>query len=319
MKELTRIPEYKLLKIVDLSPSKFSNWKKGVNPKPKRIIPKIHYSTPEERQKVIEFKREHMNLGYRLLAWIMVDLNIVALSPSTVYRILKKAGLSKVWTNPPGEPKKKGFDQPTKPHEHWHTDISYVRYKGTRFYLICILDGFSRAILAWDIRLAMESFDTYMVLIRACLKWLPTTEINPRLISDNGSQFLTKEYKAILHEFEMTHVRTSVNHPQSNGKIERFHKTIKNECVRDLPRITEEQFRRDIGEWIRRYNEERLHSSIQYLPPIKVLSGQGEEILQERKNKIAIAKMNRELYYKKVNANAENSLQENCSPNFAIV
>lgn len=319
MKELTKIPENKLLGFIPLSPRKFSRWKKGFKAESKKVIPKTHYSTPQERQKVIDFKRHHMSLGYRYLTWLMVDLNIVVLSPSTVYRILKEALLNKTWTNAPGEPKKKGFDQPTKPHEHWHTDISYVSYKGTRFYLICILDGFSRSILAWDIRLAMESFDTYMVLFRACELWLPTTDLNPRLISDNGAQFLTKEYKQVLHEFEMTHVRTSVNHPQSNGKMERFHKTIKHECIRDLPRITEEQFRQDIAEWIQIYNEKRLHSSIQYLPPMKVLLGQGDEILQERKNKIAIAKKNREKYYNQMNADAENSFQENCSPIFAFV
>lgn len=228
-------------------------------------------------------------------------------------------GLNKIWTNPPppGDPKKKGFDQPTEPHEHWHTDISYISYKGMRFYLICVLDGFSRAILAWDIRLSMESFDAYMVLYRACLKWVSTTNINPRIISDNGSQFLTKEYKKILHEFEMTHVRTSVNHPQSNGKLERFHKTIKHERIRDLPRITIEQFRRDIGDWIDHYNTERLHSAINYLPPMKVLLGEGETILEERRNKLAIGKVKREEYYKQIKV--ENSFQENRPPCFVFV
>lgn len=185
MKELTRIPEYKLFELISLSPSKFSKWKRGAQSEQKKVIPEKHCSTPEEREKVFEFKREHMR-GYRYLTWLMIDWNIVTLSPSTVYRNLKKAGLNRIWTNPPGEPKKKGFDQPTKPHEHWHTDISYVSYRGMRFYLICILDGFSRAILAWDIRLAMESFDTYMVLCRAYEMWLSTTDLNPRLISDNG-------------------------------------------------------------------------------------------------------------------------------------
>ena len=318
MKDLTKLPEWKLLSFINLSTSKFSKWKKESKPEHQRKIPKIHYSTPEEKQKVVEFKKEHMSLGYRYLTWLMIDLNVVALSPSTVYRILKKVGLNKAWTNVPGEAKKKGFDQPSKPHEHWHTDISYISYKGIRFYLICILDGFSRAILAWDIRLTMESFDAYMVLFKACERWLPHTEINPRVISDNGSQFLTKEYKQVLHEFEMTHVRTSVNHPQSNGKMERFHKTIKIDCIRQLPRITEDQFRRDIGEWIWYYNEERLHSSIQYLPPMKVLLGQVEEILKERKNKLALSKRNREEYYRTASANAENSFERNYSPKFAF-
>jgi len=145
---------------------------------------------------------------------MIIDLNIAYLSPSIVYRILVNAALNNKWTKPAGEPKKVGFDQPTRVHEHWHSDISYLNFQGVFVYLICVMDGFSRAILAWDIRECMESFDTQIVLWNACEKWLSSGDSNkPRLITDNGSQFLTSEFKEVLKTFTNNHVRTSVNHP----------------------------------------------------------------------------------------------------------
>ncbi|MBK8399007.1 MAG: transposase family protein [Leptospiraceae bacterium] len=144
--------------------------------------------------------------------------------------------------------------------------------------MISVLDGFSRAILSWDIRTRMESFDAQIVLWRACDKWLNANNPNnPRLITDNGSQFLTSEFKATLKEFSMKNVRTSVNHPQSNGKLERFHGTIKSEAIRDMPKFTLEQIKKEIGEWIHFYNYERLHSSIDYVA--QWTSSKVEEIL----------------------------------------
>jgi hypothetical protein len=138
-----------------------------------------------------------------------------------------------------------------------------VNFRGTFVYLICVLDGYSRTILSWDIRTSMDSYDVTIVLWHACEKYLVANNPNnPRLITDNGSQFLTAEFKATLKEFSMTNVKTSVNHPQSNGKLERFHGTIKSEAIRDMPKFTLEQMKKEVEEWIRFYNYERLHSSL---------------------------------------------------------
>ena len=283
---------------------KLSEWGSNKIRKPKSVIPKSHWSTPEERNAVVEFKKENMNIGYVRLTWIMIDRNIAYLSPSSVYRILVNAALNNKWTKPAGEPKKVGFDQPTQVHEHWHTDISYINFKGTFVYLISVLDGYSRTILSWDIRTSMESYDVQIVLWRACDKWLnPNPSKNPRLITDNGSQFLTSEFKSMLKEFSMTNVRTSVNHPQSNGKLERFHGTIKSESIRNMPKFTLQQMKDEIEDWIQFYNNERLHSSLQYVAPMDVLEGRQDSILTERKRKLLEGKQMRKQYSKNVRAN----------------
>lgn len=287
----------KLSELLGLQTQKISEWKKEKIAKVKLNIPKSHWSTPEEQKAVVDFKKENMCLGYIRLAFMMIDRDIAYFSPSSVYRILVNAGLNNKWTKPAGEPKKEGFDQPERVHEHWHLDISYIHFKGIFVYLICVLDGYSRAILEWDIRMNMESLDTQIVLWRACDKWLDANNPNnPRLITDNGSQFLTSEFKATLKEFSMTNVKTSVNHPQSNGKLERFHGTIKSEAIRDMPKFTLEQMKDEVKAWIHFYNYERLHSALDYVAPMDVMEGRRDSILLERKRKLLEGKQKRREY-----------------------
>jgi putative transposase len=297
LKKQTGLPVKYFVKILGISNQKIIEWNKNREKKVKRNIPKSHYSTPDEQKAVVEFKKENMEIGYIRLTWMMIDRNIVYLSPSTVYRILVNAALNNKWTKPACEPKKEGFDQPNRVHEHWHTDISYLNYKGTFVYLICVLDGYSRAILSWDISIRMESYDVQIVLWRAADKYLQADNPNnSRLITDNGSQFLTKEFKNTLKYFSIKNVRTSVNHPQSNGKIERFHGTIKSEKIRSMPILNLEQMKSEIGEWIDFYNNERLHSSIQYVAPMDVMNNKQEQILLERNRKLLEGKNMRKLY-----------------------
>ena len=118
--------------------------------------------------------------------------------------------------------------QPLALHEHWHVDISYLNIKGTFYYLCSDLDGYSRYIVHHEIRESMRETDVEMVLQRAKEKY-PLAR--PRIISDNGPQFMAKDFKEFIRVSGMTHVRTSPYYPLSNGKLERWHKTLKGECV----------------------------------------------------------------------------------------
>lgn len=224
---------------------------------------------------------------------MMVDRGVAFVSPSSVLRILTEAGLNTRWTQEAGSSKKKGFDQPQAIHEQWHTDISYINYKGTFVYLIAILDGFSRSILAWDIRPSMTQLDVSMVLYRACEKWIVNTDFHPRVITDNGKQFLSKDYKVALRDSGLTHSTTSPYHPQSNGKVERFHGTAKSECLRVIPIHSIEQMKSEFGKWVEHYNGVRLHSALGYVAPYDVIEGRRETILADRSEKLKIARERR--------------------------
>jgi transposase InsO family protein len=148
---------------------------------------------------------------------MMLDDVVVSVSPATTYRVLKTAGRLDRRVYGPNR-KGTGFEQPLGPHQHWHVDISHVNIAGMFYYLCSVLDGYSRFIAHWDFRPSMTEADIELILQRALEKF---PDARPRVISDNGPQFVAKDFKRFIDITGMTHVRTAPYYPQSNGKIER--------------------------------------------------------------------------------------------------
>src|SRR5882672_9294766 len=159
---------------------------------------------------------------------MMLDADVVAVSPSSVWRVLRQAGRLRKWQAKPSR-KGTGFEQPPQPHLHWHIDVSYINVAGTFYYLCSVLDGYSRYLVHWDLRESMREADIEMTLEAAKEKY---PEAKPRIISDNGPQFMARDFKEFIRISGMTHVRSSPYYPQSNGKVEVWHRTLKNECIR---------------------------------------------------------------------------------------
>ena len=298
--EKTHVPLGTLLQAAELSWTKYYDWKKrfGVPNHHNGKIPRDFWLEPWEIAAIVNFKNKHLNIGYKRLTYMMMDSDIVAVSPSTTYRILRNFNLTSRWNNKEIKSKRKGFVQPLEPHEHWHLDISYITFHGSHLFLISVLDGFSRFIVHHDLRTNMQEYDVEIVLQRALEKYPGT---NPRIISDNGAQFIANDFKSFLRQANLTHVRTSVNHPQSNGKIEAFHKNIKCECIRQNSLIDLEDARRIVAGYIHEYNYHRLHSGINFITPYDMLCGRAEEIFKERDMKLEKARKRRienaKLYY----------------------
>ena len=139
----------------------------------------------------------------------------------------------------------------------------------------------------------MQESDVEIVLQRAVEKY-PAAK--PRLISDNGTQFISKDFASYMRTVGLQHVRTSVMYPQSNGKIERFHRTVHQECLQKKSLINLEDARRQVAEFIEFYNTKRLHSSLYYLTPDDYVENRIEKRLDERRNKLSSAKLNRLFY-----------------------
>ncbi|MFG0262862.1 MAG: transposase [Novipirellula sp. JB048] len=179
---------------------------------------------------------------------------------------------------------------PLKPHEHWHVDISYINAGGTFFYLITILDGYSRYIVHHELRESMTELDVEIVC-QAALEKHPGAK--PRIISDNGPQFIANDFKAFVRHSGMTHVKTSPYYPQSNGKLERWHKSLKTESIRpNCPRDAEEATKL-IADYVRHYNGVRLHSAIGYVTPADYLAGLAPEIHAKRDHRLEQARARR--------------------------
>jgi len=141
----------------------------------------------------------------------------------------------------------------------------------------------------------MEEYHVELTIQRTLEKF---PGYNPRIISDNGSQFISGDFRNFLREVGLTHVRTSVRYPQSNGKIERFHRTLKDECLSKQSLIDLDDARQQIDRYIEKYNTKRLHSALNYLTPEDYLLGRVEARLNERKCKLKQAVENRKIYAK---------------------
>jgi transposase InsO family protein len=227
--------------------------------------------------------------GYRRLTFMMLDADVVAVSPASVYRVLRQAGVMDRWNRHPSR-KGTGFVQPLAPHDHWHVDVSYLNLGGTFYFLCSVLDGASRAIVHWEIRPQMHEGDVEVILQRAREQHPAAT---PRVITDNGPQFIAKDFKEFIRIAGMTHVKTSPYYPQSNGKIERYHRTIKGECLRAHTLASLADARRLVSQYVLHYNHVRLHSAIGYVTPETKLKGQEKQVFAERDRKLEAARERR--------------------------
>jgi len=185
--EKTEVVCSRIVRWLGVARGKFASWvdRYGRANEHKALVPRDHWIEPDERTRLLAFHAKNSLEGYRRLTFMMLDQDIVAVSPSTTYRVLSAAGVIDRWNKTPSK-KGSGFVQPQRPHEHWHVDIAYLNILGTFYYLCSVLDGASRAIVHHEIREAMKESDVELILQRAREK---PPDARPRVISDNGPQF----------------------------------------------------------------------------------------------------------------------------------
>ena len=297
----TGLPITALLKYAGIPQRTWREWaqRRGAETKHNNNIPKAYYLTPEEVKAIVVYCTDNPLKGYRVQCWEMVDRNVAFVSCSSVYNVIKRNNLGKEWAEM-SEETKKGFDQPAAVHEQWHIDFSYIKIQNSFYYFIGILDGYSRKMLNWRLCKNMEGVNAE-ILVAETKETYPEA-VSPRLISDNGSQFISKDFEELLALLEFSHTFTSANHPQSNGKLERFHRTLKTEHVRRASYLEYQDACIRLAEWIAYYNSGRLHSAIWYLTPNDVFYGRTAVRLAERKEKLHTACIKRQEYWRTQNA-----------------
>lgn len=286
----TELAEARFIRWIGIARGKFFDWKKryGKANEHNADVPRDHWIENWERSAIISYFQGHPLEGYRRLAFMMLDEDLVAVSPATVYRVLRAANLLNRWNSKPNR-KGTGFEQPLRAHEHWHIDIAYLNVAGTFYYLCSVLDGFSRVIVHWEIREAMKETDVETILQRGRELY---PEARPRIISDNGPQFIARDFKEFIRIAGMTHIRTSPYYPQSNGKLERYNRTVKTAFRAKSPASLEEA-RKVVQSFVEHYNSERLHSAIGFIAPHDVLAGRAEQIWAARDSKLEAARERR--------------------------
>ena len=253
-----------------------------------------------EKQRVLDVAREYPEKSSRELACHITDKMDYFISESSVYRILKAYDLvtSPVYTVISAKDK---FEHPTaRINQLWQTDFSYLKVIDWGWYYLSTgMDDYSRFILAWRLCQTMMAEDVKKTLDMA-IEWTGVEHVHvvhqPRLLSDNGSAYVSKELRRYLIANEIHHIRTRTYHPMTQGKIERYPRSMKNLILLDNYYSPSELEAR-IAEWVDYYNNHRYHEAINNVTPSDRYLGLDRKILKQRKRtKAETMRLRRKLY-----------------------
>jgi len=235
-----------------------------------------------EREEVVKEALEQPEKSPRELAFHITDTREWFISESSVYRILKSRDLITSPTHIVMKAADRFKDPPGRVNELWQTDFSYLKVVHWGwYYLTTILDDYSRYIITWELCKNMRSDDVERVVSRALDITGLAVDERPRLLSDNGSCYVSGDLKEYLAEQSITHVRGKPLHPQTQGKIERYHRTMKN-IIKLEHYYSPEELEAQIADFVEYYNNRRYHESLKNVTPADVYFGRDQEILARR-------------------------------------
>ena len=257
---------------------------------------------PWERKRVVEIALERPELSPRELAHFITDHERWFISESTVYRILKSHGLvtSPAYIVMAASDSFK--DKTTRVHQMWQTDFTYLKVVAWgQYFLSTILDDYSRYIIHWELCSSMKEEDVARCVDAALIKAGLNKSRRPKLLSDNGPCYKSNELKVFLQEKGIKHINGKPYHPQTQGKIERYHRSLKNVVKLDNY-YSPDELRRRLNEWVDWYNNHRYHEALDNLKPVDVYEGRAEKIIRERKKiKEKTIRKRRKLYINHLN------------------
>ena len=281
------LPKRKVLRELGIPKSTYYRWLKqprlddrpGGGPTPWNRL------SPPEEQMVLTVARQSPELSCRQLAAWITDNKGFSVSESTIYRILRGAGLVK---SPEMQLKagKEYHRKTTRPNQMWATDASYFKVIGWGYYyMVTVMDDFSRFILAHKLQRDMTS-DSFIEVVQDAVDKTGMTEVpvadRTRLLSDNGSGYVSRAFGDYLRLVGIRHILAAPYHPQTNGKLERYHQTIKRD-INQVPYEVPADLETAIATFVSYYNYRRYHKALRNVTPSDVLRGRREEILQRRK------------------------------------
>ena len=265
--------------------------------RPAEPVPAVppYEALAEEKAAVLAYARKHPEVRHRELAWKMVDEEVAYLSPSTVYRILKAANLVCPWRRR-SKRKKAQEEKATRPDERWATDLMHVPVGERVYYVISFLDEYSRYVVHQEVLWSMDGLSTSLAAQRA-IETLPRGAdgkplASPEIRSDNGSGYVSKEFRLVLTEHGLTHRRIQPHCPEENGLMERANRTLR-ESLEGEEVSNCLELERVLVRLRRRYNHERLHSALGYLPPHEFYRGDPACRYEERRVKLFQARHRR--------------------------
>ncbi|KAA6440896.1 IS3 family transposase [Dyadobacter flavalbus] len=248
---------------------------------------------PAEKSRIVELALEQPDLSSRELACYIVDNEGWFVSESTVYRILKSQGLITTPAYRLMEATDHFYKPTTAPNQLWQTDFTYFKIKRWGwYYLSTVLDDYSRYILAWELCPGMQAVDVERTVQAALKVSNLKAGQRPRILSDNGSAYVSRYLKEYLTGENIDHIRSAPFHPMTQGKIERYHRSMKNVLLLEHYYSPDELSSR-LTEWVHYYNHQRYHESLDNVTPADVYWGRQKQILADRQKTKQLSMINR--------------------------
>jgi len=287
----------RVLMVLGIPKSSYYRWRQGQPDSKNRKRP-WNRITPEEEDKILAVALGSPELSSRQLAAWVTDNKGFAVSESTVYRILSREGLVKRQETQLLAAKEY-HTKTTRPHQMWATDASYFRVVSWGYYyLVTVMDDYSRFILAWRLQKDMSATSLIEVVQEAVdatgMTDVPV-EDRTKLLSDNGSGYVSRAFRDYLNLVGIGHILAAPFHPQTNGKVERYQQSLKRE-VNQLPYELPSQLEQAIADFVDYYNYRRYHKALGNVTPADVLYGRRKDILERRKE-VQIQTINRRRDY----------------------
>src|ERR1700738_2259380 len=282
---------YRTLAALGVPRSVFYAWKKRENLMDRAGKPsRVYEVLPEERAAICEFALRFPKIGYRKLTWMMVDAGVASVGESTVYRVLSEADLLSRWKRSTASSGEYNF-RPVAPNQQWHTDVMYVWVAARFYFLVSFVDAYSRYIVHHKLLISLDGKSGAIELQAA---WEAVQDAKPRIVHDHGSEFVNRDVAAVIKTHNLIDIRTKPRHPESNGIVERFNGTVRDESDNDYGHNCL-QAEAIIDKLMHQYNEERLHAHLGYMTPATWHRGQPEEVRNERARRIAAARARRRM------------------------
>lgn len=297
------------LKRLDIPKSTYYRWRSKLKREgltglqDKRPVPKNQWNsiTPIEEKVILKVAEKKPELSSREISFSITDEEEFTVSESTVYRVLKREGLIRDTTIESFPAAKEYHSKPQSVNEQWQTDATYLHVEGWGwFYLISILDDYSRKIISWKIQNSMTAEDFIEVIDDACEKAGLDRNDMPNLVSDRGPALISGDLKDYLNDQDIHHILASPYHPQTNGKIERYHKSLKSKVKLNIYACPNE-LKAEVGKFISFYNRKRYHESLGNVTPDDVFYGRREKIVKAREEKRRLTLMRRKEYNRNPN------------------
>jgi transposase InsO family protein len=252
-------------------------------------------ATAAEREAVKGYALQHPEIRHRELAWRMVDENIAYVSPSTVYRILLEAKLVCPWRRRTKR-RREEIEKATRPDERWGTDLMYLQVAGRTYYYIAFLDEYSRHLVHHELLRSMDGWSVSLAAQRAIDQWrreVGASAEPPAIRSDNGSGYLSREFRETLAAEGLRHQKIKPHCPEENGLVERSNRTMREKWEELGEPADYHAAERQLNGLVRWYNGQRLHRALGYLRPQDYYRGRPEELQRERMRKLAQARHRR--------------------------